>query len=446
MDLTKTTNYHYAKYMWTHLFCYAMKDVFVVYHSPAGCKKKAEFTISPNDINFDTEHYFDNYINNTESVFWTEKSLIDALEKILSKNQFKVIYIITTDVAEIIWFDINQVINVINSTYPDVKLIYLKWQAIWWNMFEWYSEALNETLLSLNIHKKSLANSNLLNIFWYFFTRNEWDFEWDMEEFQKILWDLWIELNVFSWYSSCEDFSKINLSNKSIIFPYADSSKEILETKYSQKVEFVDFPIWIQNTIKFINKIWELFDIKTLNYIDKELKRIIPRINKIEHIILGKKFWIVWDSQRLNPLLDLLLDVWMRPEFIIYLDDFKNSENFITKLKNKYNYINNIDIFVDIDRNRINEIINDKKYWIDLLIWSSIEKYNLNNNIAFLEFFFPCITRHFINKHTSVWFNWVLNILNDIYNLLNKPEYYNLSNSLWNLMWDFSFYYAKNEK
>lgn len=50
--------------------------------------EKAEFTISPNDINFDSEHYFDNYINNTESVFWTEKSLIDALEKILLKNQF----------------------------------------------------------------------------------------------------------------------------------------------------------------------------------------------------------------------------------------------------------------------------------------------------------------------------------------------------------------------
>jgi hypothetical protein len=70
----------------------------------------------------------------------------------------------------------------------------------------------------------------------------------------------------------------------------------------------------------------------------------------------------------------------------------------------------------------------------------------LENNTEFLEFFFPCITRHFINKYTSVWFNWVLNILNDIYNLLNKPEYYNLSNSLWNLMWDFSFYYSKNEK
>jgi hypothetical protein len=46
-----------------------MKDVFVVYHSPAGCKKKSEFTLSPNDINFNSEHYFDNYINNTESVF-----------------------------------------------------------------------------------------------------------------------------------------------------------------------------------------------------------------------------------------------------------------------------------------------------------------------------------------------------------------------------------------
>lgn len=446
MDLTKTTNYHYAKYMWMHLFCYAMKDVFVVYHSPAGCKKKAEFTISPNDINFDSEHYFDNYINNTESVFWTEKSLIDALEKILLKNNFKVIYIITTDVAEIIWFDANQVIENLKISYPDVKFIYLKWQAIWWNMFEWYKESLSETLINLDVSENNIRKEKALNIFGYFFTRNEWDFEWDMEEFQEILRNLWIELNVFSWYSSYEDFSKINLSNKSIIFPYADSSKEILETKYSQKIEFVDFPIWIQNTIKFINKIWELFDIKTLNYIDKELKRIIPRINKIEYVILWKRFWIVWDSQRLNPLLDLLLDVWMRPEFVIYLDDFKDSENFIQELKNKYNYINNIDIFVDIDRNRINEIINDEKYSLDLLIWSSVEKYNLKNNTAFLEFFFPSITRHFINKYTSVWFNWVLNILNDIYNLLNKPEYYNLSNSLWNLMWDFSFYYAKNEK
>ncbi len=446
MDLTKTTNYHYAKYMWMHLFCYAMKDVFVVYHSPAGCKKKSEFTLSPNDINFNSEHYFDNYINNTESVFWTEKSLIEAIEKILSKNKFKVIYIISTDVAEIIWFDVNQVITVLNSNYADIEFIYLRWQAIWWNMFEWYREALSETLVNLDISKSNIKKEKSLNIFGYFFTRNEGDFEWDIEEFQKILFDLWLELNVFSWYSNYDDFSKINLSDKSIIFPYADSSFDILETKYSQKVEFVDFPIWIQNTINFISKIWDLFNLETTDYIDRELKRIIPRINKIEHIILGKSFWIVWDSQRLNTLLDLLLDVWMRPEFVVYLDDFKDSENFMQELKNKYNYIANIDIFFDIDRNRINEIINDEKYCLDLLIWSSIEKYNLKNNTAFLEFFFPCITRHFINKYTSVWFNWVLNILNDIYNLLNKPEYYNLSNSLWNLMWDFSFYYAKNEK
>jgi hypothetical protein len=58
----------------------------------------------------------------------------------------------------------------------------------------------------------------------------------------------------------------------------------------------------------------------------------------------------------------------MKPEFVVYLDDFKDTENFMQELKNKYNYIYNIDIFVDIDRNRINEIINDEKYALDLLI------------------------------------------------------------------------------
>jgi hypothetical protein len=56
------------------------------------------------------------------------------------------------------------------------------------------------------------------------------------------------------------------------------------------------------------------------------------------------------------------------------------------------------------------------------------------------------ITRHFINNYTILWFNWVLNILSDTYNLLNNLEYYNLSNSLGSLMWDFTFYHDKNEK
>lgn len=43
------------------------------------------------------------------------------------------------------------------------------------------------------------------------------------------------ELNVFSWYSSYEDFSKIGLTDKSIIFPYAAFSKEILETNFLKK-------------------------------------------------------------------------------------------------------------------------------------------------------------------------------------------------------------------
>ena len=74
MDLNKQIFNHYAKYMWMHLFIYWLKDSFIVYHSPAWCKKKSEFTLSPNDLNFNENHYFDNYINNVESVFWTEES------------------------------------------------------------------------------------------------------------------------------------------------------------------------------------------------------------------------------------------------------------------------------------------------------------------------------------------------------------------------------------
>jgi hypothetical protein len=50
-------------------------------------------------------------------------------------------------------------------------------------------------------------------------------------------------------------------------------------------------------------------------------------------------------------------------------------------------------------------------------------------------------TRHFINEYTILWFKGVLNILTDTYNLLNELEYYNLSNTLWSLVWEFTFYH-----
>jgi nitrogenase molybdenum-iron protein alpha/beta subunit len=404
--------------------------------------------LSPHDLSFNPEHYFDNYINNVESVFWTEESLIKSIKKILSKNDLKVVYIITTDVPEITGFDINQVTNTLSLFFKEVKFIYLKWQAIWWNIFEWYKEALSNTLYSYNFLNKSInTDDKLLNIFWYFFTRNEWDFEWDYTEFKNILEDLWIKINTFySWTSNYSDLEKISKSSDSILFSYADTSKQILEEKYNQSVKMLDFPIWIQFTINFIKKIWNIFNIKTKKYLDMQLSRIIPKIDLVHQVLLWKNFWIVWDSQRLNWLLDLLLDIWLKPKFVIYVDEFIDSKEFISSLKNKYNYFEDIDLFVDVDRNTINKIINDDIYNLDLIIWSSIEKSNIKNNIPFLEFFFPCITRHFINKYTYVWFNWVLNILNDIYNLINKPEYYILSNSLGNLMGDFSFYYSKNDK
>jgi nitrogenase molybdenum-iron protein alpha/beta subunit len=49
---------------------------------------------------------------------------------VLSNNNFKVLYIITTDVAEIIGFDANQVINKLKEKYKNTNFIYLQGQAI----------------------------------------------------------------------------------------------------------------------------------------------------------------------------------------------------------------------------------------------------------------------------------------------------------------------------
>ena len=450
MDLNKHTSSHYAKYLWMHLFAYWLKDSFIVYHSPAWCKKKSEFTLSPNDLYFNENHYFDNYINNVESVFWTEESLIKSIDEILENNNLSIIYIITTDVAEIIGFDVNQVINVLEEKYIDTKFIYLPWQAIWWDLFDWYKEALFNTLDSYKIiWEESLNNDLSINFFWYLFNRYEWDFKWDLLELETILTDLWITINTFfPWLSNYSDIEQIPNSRQSIIFkPYVDNDTiNILEKKYSQNTNLVNLPIGISNTVEFIKRIGSIYNIKVEDYIEKKLKEIIPRINLLEQVLLWKRFWIVWDSQKLLGILDLYLDIWMIPKFMILTDNNLEINEEIKIILEKYNFTEKVDIYINIDRNKIINIINNMDNNIDLLLWSSIEKSNLKINVKFLEIFFPMITRHFINNYTILWFNWVLNILSDTYNLLNNLEYYNLSNSLGSLMWDFTFYHDLNEK
>ena len=447
MDLNKQTSYHYAKYMWMHLFVYWLKDSFIIYHSPAWCKKKSEFTLSPNDLNFNENHYFDNYINNVESVFWTEESLIKSIDKILENNNLSVIYIITTDVAEIIWFDVNQVINVLESKYTNTKFIYLSWQAIWWDLFDWYKETLYRTLETYEIKLNKDNNDLSINLFWYFFHRYEWDFNWDLLEFKNILSDLWVKLNIFlPWYSNYSEINNILKSNKSILFkPYIDSeSVKILEDKFKQNTTLINLPIWINNTISFIKTLSELFNINVDSYIDKHLSVIIPKINLLEQVLLWKKFWIVGDSQKLLGILDLYMDIWMIPKYIIFTDNNTNAISEVENIFKKYNFLEDVSIHINIERNYIISIINDVDNNIDLLLWSSIEKSNLKVNIKFLEIFFPMITKHYINNYSIIWFSWVLNILTETYNLLNNLEYYNLSNSLGSLMWDFTFYHSKN--
>lgn len=448
MDLNKQTSSHYAKYMWMHLFAYWLKDSFIVYHSPAWCKKKAEFTLSPNDLHFNENHYFDNYINNVESVFWTEESLINSINTILEKNNLSIIYIITTDVAEIIGFDVNQVINVLQEKYTNTKFIYLQWQAIWWDLFDWYREALLNTLYSYDIIWKNILKNELwINFFWYFFNRYEWDFEWDLLELNKILNDLGLKINTFfPWFSNYSEIENILNSNNSILFnQYIDNDiLNVLENKYLQNTHLINLPIGLQNTIDFIKTIWNIFNINTELYIEDNLKKIIPNINLVTQVLLWKKFWIVWDSQKLLGILDLYLDIWMIPKFIIITDNDLGINKKINEIFKKYNFLEKVDIYINIERNQIIDIINNIDNNIDILLWSSIERSNLKINIKFLEIFFPMITRHFISNYTILWFNWVLNILSDTYNLLNNLEYYNLSNSLGSLMWDFTFYHDKN--
>jgi len=448
MNLNKQTFSHYAKYMWMHLFAYWVRDSFIVYHSPAWCKKKSEFTLSPNDLNFNENHYFDNYINNVESVFWTEESLIKSIDNILNNHNLSIIYIITTDVAEIIGFDINQVINVLEKKHKDTRFIYLAWQAIWWDLFDWYKEALYRTLETYNFFlKKKAVNDLSINILGYFFHRYEGDFSWDFLELKNILWDLWIKINLFlPWFSNYSDIKNILNSKYSIIFKYyVDiASINILKSKFKQNIKLIDLPIWIYNTIFFIKTISNLFNIKVDDYIDKSLNKIIPKINLLEQVLLWKKFWIVGDSQKSLWILDLYLDIWMIPKFIIFTDNNLEGNNEVNKIFKRYNFLENVDIFINIERNNIISIINNKNYDIDLLLWSSIEKNNLKLDIKFLEVFFPMITKHYINNYAILWFDWVLNILTDTYNLLNTLEYYNLSNSLASLMWDFTFFHNKN--
>lgn len=446
MELNKPTTLNYAKYLGMHLFLYGLKDVLIVYHSPAGCKKKSEFTLSPNDISFNENHYFDNYINNAESIFWTEDSLIQALRDILLKELYKTIYIITTDVPEIIGFDFFQVKSEIEQEFFDIELIYLKWQAIGGDMYEWYREAL-ETTLSTRKNNASIENEKLangINFFWYFFHRFEWDFYGDVKEIQQICSDIWVTLNTFfPWVSSYNDLSRISWVSRSIIFsPYnTQNIQEILTTQYQQEVVSCPLPIGISRTLSFIRALSS--DTKRVeDYISERLGDVIPKIHQMMPIFLGKKFALVGDSQRLLWLLDLFLDVWMIPCYLVCTDtsitDISSEVFSICKL---HNFSEKIEIFSREGNAQLSKIINDSWFEIDILVGSSVEKNLLTWKTPFYEFFFPLMTRHFINKYSSLGFEGVLNIMTDIYNLLNRLEYYNLSNSLASLMGDATFYH-----
>ena len=193
----------------------------------------------------------------------------------------------------------------------------------------------------------------------------------------------------------------------------------------------LDLPFWINNTIEFIEKVWDFFKIsenKVKKFIFNELnvKNNIDSIKwTINKVFLNKKITYYVDPYLYNGMVDFSDFLWMEVNQVFIHWYEKHLGNNIKKIdinfpENLFFWLKNIvpkksDLYIINSANKYNWLSwGDKFSKIN-----SDSEIDLIKNYNIFNFWFPSYYNHYFVSRPYYGIKWSLNFITDIYNKLN---------------------------
>lgn len=201
-----------------------------------------------------------------------------------------------------------------------------------------------------------------------------------------------------------------------------------LENRCKVRFEALELPIGIKATDRFIIALSRAGNMPVPDVITTERGRLIDMIADMSMYLHGKRVALFGDPDTLTPLVEFLLDLDMKPVYVISGTSGKRFENAMTQLLSKKVPEAKFRNGERADTYLLHQWI--KQETVDLLIGNSYGKYIARDeNIPFVRMGFPILDRighsYFPHLGYSGGMNLVVKILNAIMDKMDRevPEH-----------------------
>jgi len=283
-----------------------------------------------------------------------------------------------------------------NMLYDDFKtnFIYIpSFTDKFW--IDGYSIFLKELAKSIQVDKTVEKKKLNISLIWFLFDRNEWDCKGNIVEIKRILGLIWVTINSIwlDWWKY-KDLSRVEESELLVSLAYWKYASKVLSKKLNVDVLELELPFGLDDTTNFIktiaSKLW-LDDVLVNQIIDKEKNIINNKLSLINNkLFKWKKFIYWWDPYLEKGIINICSLIWLE-----HLKTYK------------YNW---------------EKVSNSEDIWdFDLVIWNSEFEKRTKDYVKY-EFWFPSYNTHYLLDRPYMWFNWILFIIENLYEIINKKE------------------------
>lgn len=379
-----------------------------------------------------TRHYKEPVVSTTSSftegasVFGGQSNLLEAITNIFSLYKPDVIAVHTTCLSETIGDDISQIINKAKEEgrIPEGKyVIHANTPSYIGSHVSGFAQ-MTRSMVRYFAQPKT-KEINQLNII------PGWCEPSDMREIKRLLGEMRIKFVMFPDTSDVLDTPQ---TGKYVMYPHGGvsvealksignsvatlalghfcslSAAEELDRKSKVKFEALDMPIGIQATDRFIHTLSMVSGRAVPDSITEERGRVVDVITDMEQYFHDKKVALYGDPDQLIPLCEFLVDLGMKPVYVVTGTPGKYFEERLAKILHdtpEAKFQPGADMFL------LHQWIKNEKP--DLLIGNTYGKYiSRDDDIPFIRYGFPILDRIGHSYFPSVGYSGAMRLLEKI--------------------------------
>ncbi len=416
----ENSGFSYCSFVGGFLAAYAIKDSMVAIHAPAGCKKRILYLMNSHDLLGDyRERSCVNAITNRGAIFGGDEELGQLLVRQISKRKPGVAFILSGCVPEMIGSDTVGIAKEAESK-AGTPVIPLNAGGFKGDLFSGYADALGVIAENIPPAPPKTRNPNALNIIGYFFDRYEMDNIANISEIRRMAAGTGMKVNcVLPEGGNFKELAALSGPENNVAFPHGEKACSVLSKRFNQNSINVELPVGIENSIEFLKKIGSAVGTgpRTERFIEKELARIIPRIERVLDTTIGKRIAIFSDSQMVPGLLKFLIYLGMEPISVSMHDSSQEAERDVKGILRDRGMPAGVRVFSKEEFPACVKRLERSE--TDIIIGSSIELERLGHlNKPFMQLGLPSFEEHALFEMPYIGFMGSLVIANRIANLL----------------------------